>query len=112
MKLFSTLPNLPELERLDGAERTQVIRQWIREVDRPWSGYLRHIGFLLLVTVPIILLPSILFRGLTSGRLPDWLFAITLPIACILANVLYNRFVLPRHRDVLHRVLQQRGRAL
>lgn len=112
MKLFATLPNLPELEGLDRAERTQLIRQWIREVDRPWAGYLRHIGFLLLVTVPITLLPSILFREITSVRSPDWLFAVTLPIACILANVLYSRFVLPRHRDALHRVLQQRGRAL
>src|ERR1700750_2948941 len=112
MKLFSTLPNLPELEGLDRTERTQVIRQWIREIDRPLSGYRRHIGFLLLVTVPITLLPSILFRDFTSVRSPDWLFAITLPIACIVANVLYHRFVLPRHRNVLRRVLQQRGRPL
>ena len=111
MKRFSTVPNLPELEGLDGAERTQVIRQWIREVDRPWFGYLCHIGFLLLVTVPIALLPSILVRD-SSGRSPDWRFAITLPIACILANVLYHRFVLPRYRDELRRVLQQHQRSL
>jgi len=112
MKLFSTLPTIPELQEFDAAQRTQVIRRWIREVDQPWSGYLRHVGFLLLVSVPITSLPSLLVRGLTSVQPPHWLFAVTLPFALVLGNLLYIRFVLPRHRDVLHRVLQQRQRAL
>ena len=112
MKLFSTLPNLPELQGLDRTERAQVIRRWVREVDRPWSGYLRHIGFFLLVTASIMPLPGLFIRSLMSLPSPNWLFASTLPFALILANILYIRFILPTHRGALHRVLQQRERAL
>lgn len=112
MKVFSIFPNLPELQQFDGVERTKVIRQWVREVDQPWSGYLLHVGFMLLVMIPITVFPSLLFHGLTSSRTREWLFAAIFPFAFILATVLYNHLILARRRDALKRVLQQRERAL
>ena len=112
MKLFATLSRLPELQSLSIAERTKVIRLWMQEVHRSWSGYLRHVGFLLLVTLSITLLPSVLLRSFTSSRGPDWLFAAIFPFAFLIATGLYNRVIMLQHRDILARLLEQRERAL
>jgi hypothetical protein len=111
MKMLPTLSTLPELRDLDDAERAGVIRQWQRAADEPWAGYLFHVAFSLVVALFIAIVPLVAFARLRAPDLRNWVSPGLLAFGLILANVLYDRLILRRRRDLLHRVLEQRRNA-
>lgn len=112
MTAFSILSNLPELQGLPVSERIKVIRQWQREVNKPWSGYLRHVGFLLALCVPIIFAEEFFIPRSIHEPFRMIFLAFAICLAWIGGNVLHNRLVVLPRRDILRRLLEQRERTL
>jgi hypothetical protein len=107
MNILRPFSSIPELRELDDEERMKVVRQWEREAIKPWSGYLLSVGFSLLVVFAIVFLASLLFPGLST--MPGgWIGGMVLGLW--VAQILYNAFILPKRRDLLQRILEQRGR--
>jgi len=108
MKARSPLSHVPELRNLADAERYQVVKQWQREVNRSWSGYLLYVGFIVFVGALIACLPIILCVRFLPPAVRNWVVPTLVPIGLMFANALYQRLMLTRYRDVLSRILQQR----
>ncbi len=106
MKMFSILPDLPELQGLDTAQRSKTIKEWEREIDRSWSGYLQHVGVVLVLFVIFQFGKVVLFSRYTSS----WFDALPFVFAWLLGEYLYKRFVMLKRRDLLQRILEQRRR--
>jgi len=111
MKARSPLSNVPELRDLADAERYQVIKQWQREVNRSWSGYLLYVGFIVVGGALITCVPIILFVRFLPPAVRTWVVPALVPVGLMFANTLYQRVMLTRYRGILSRILQQRRNA-
>src|ERR1051325_834401 len=108
MKMLPALSSVPELSDLDPQERIKVVLQWRREANKPWSGYLLYVGFFVFIMLLITFLPLVLFPGL---REHEWVLPFLLGAGILPAQLLYDRLILRRRRDLLQRALEMRRRA-